>query len=51
MMPRNICRICHKVITENRTKHLKEHGIDADYKGAVKEYFLTPEEAGESEAQ
>jgi hypothetical protein len=43
---RNICRLCGRKITEGRTRHLKEvHGIDADYKGAVKEYFLKEVEA------
>jgi len=45
---RCICRICGKKVTENRTRHLKEHGIDADYKGAIKEYFLTAEEVGKA---
>jgi hypothetical protein len=41
---RSICRLCGKKVTENRTAHLRSHGIDADFKGAVKEYFLSPEE-------
>jgi hypothetical protein len=42
---RSVCRICRKTVTENRTAHLRSHGIDASFKGAVKEYFLAPEEA------
>ena len=42
-----ICSKCKRKITRNRTAHLKEvHGIDADFKGAVKMYFLRPEEVG-----
>jgi len=44
-MARVICRLCGQRVTEGRSSHLKHvHGI-APYKGAVKEYFLTPEEA------
>ena len=43
---RSICRLCGEKVTENRTRHLKEvHGIDANWKGAVKEYFLKESEA------
>lgn len=41
---REICRICGRIVRENRTSHLKEHGIEADFKGAIKQYFLTSEE-------
>ena len=41
---RGICRLCGRKITENRSSHLKNvHGI-LPYKGAVKEYFDTPED-------
>jgi len=34
------CRFCGKSIpVGERTRHLKAHGIDASYKGAVKQYF------------
>ena len=42
---RYICRICKQEVTENRTAHLRSHGIDAGFKGAVKQYFLSPDEA------
>ncbi|MEM2368408.1 MAG: hypothetical protein QXQ50_09285 [Candidatus Bathyarchaeia archaeon] len=48
---RAICRICMRKITENRTSHLKRHGIDSDYKGAIVDYFLTPQELGISELE
>lgn len=34
------CRICGDIVQDFRTSHLKQHGIDADYKGAVREYFM-----------
>jgi hypothetical protein len=38
---RDKCRICGKIIKENRSAHLRDvHGIDSSYKGAVKEYFV-----------
>ena len=44
---RCICRVCNRLITGWRSSHLKQaHGIDTSGKGAVKEYFLTPEEYG-----
>jgi len=46
-MARIICSICGRKVTAHRTSHLiKVHGIDARYKGAVREYFLRPEELG-----
>ncbi len=47
---RAICRICKKKITQNRSSHLRRHGIDT-FKGAVAEYFLTPQELGLSESE
>ena len=45
-MAREICRLCWRKITQHRSAHLKRvHGI-APYKGAVKEYFLRPEDLG-----
>lgn len=45
-MARAICIKCRRKITANRSSHLrKEHGIDT-YKGAVADYFLTPEQLG-----
>jgi len=39
-MARVICRICLQYVpVGERTRHLKTHGIDASYKGAVKQYF------------
>jgi len=46
-MARIICSICGRKVTRNRTAHLvKAHGLDARYKGAVREYYLCPEELG-----
>jgi len=45
-MGRYICRLCGRKVTVNRSSHLRwEHGIDG-YKGAVKEYFLSPLDLG-----
>jgi len=45
-MAREICRVCKRKITRNRSAHLRrEHGI-ATFKGAVAEYFLRPEDVG-----
>jgi len=45
-MGRYICRLCWKKVTKNRSSHLRwEHGIDT-FKGAVKEYYLEPQEFG-----
>ena len=44
-MAKVICTVCGAtVLVDERTRHLKTHGIEADYKGAVKRYFTTPEE-------
>jgi hypothetical protein len=37
---RDKCIICGQIVKENRSAHLREHGIDSSYKGAVKEYFV-----------
>jgi len=43
---RGICRLCGRKITVGRSSHLRiKHGIVTG-KGAVKDYFLTPEEVG-----
>ena len=43
---RGICRLCMRKITVHRSAHLRrEHGV-ATHKGAVKEYFLRPEDLG-----
>jgi len=45
-LAREICRLCGRKITHNRSSHLRrEHGVDT-YKGAVAEYFQRPEELG-----
>jgi len=34
------CRLCGKIIRENRSKHLRDiHGIET-YKGAIRDYFI-----------
>jgi len=41
---RDVCIICGKKVTTNRSSHLKyAHRIEP-YKGAVREYFITEEE-------
>jgi len=46
MTGRYICRLCGRKITVNRSSHLKrEHGVGG-FKGAVKEYFLSPLDFG-----
>ena len=48
---RGVCCLCGRKITANRSSHLRKvHGIDS-YKGAIKEYFLRPEEVGLSEEE
>ena len=48
---KGICTLCHRKVTDFRTRHLKEiHGIPPG-KGGVAEYFLTPEEVGLTEAK
>ncbi|MDH7607699.1 MAG: hypothetical protein QHH12_08120 [Candidatus Bathyarchaeota archaeon] len=45
-MAREICRLCRRKVIHNRSSHLRrEHGI-ATFKGAVREYYLTPEDLG-----
>jgi len=45
-LAREICRLCMRKITRNRSSHLRrEHGI-ATFKGAVAEYFHRPEDLG-----
>lgn len=44
---RCICRLCGEIHRDFRSAHLRDkHGIDSSYKGAVKDYFLEPEEVG-----
>jgi len=45
-MAREICRLCGRKVVNNRSAHLRGcHGVDT-FKGAVREYYLKPEELG-----